>query len=82
MLKISYPVSLFSITQTSKERVAVEKALIFDCSGCELREHSWKFWGLLKKWCDCRVLKGYNVWLPYEENKMMHFESEASVLDS
>lgn len=82
MLKINYPVSLFSITQTSKERVAVEKALIFDYSGCKLQENSWKSLGLLKKSCDCHVLKVYNVWLPYEENKMMHFESEASVLDS
>lgn len=27
------------------------------------------------------VLKVYNAWLPYEENKVMHFENEASVLD-
>lgn len=27
------------------------------------------------------VLKADNAWLPFEENKLMHFENEASVLD-
>lgn len=26
--------------------------------------------------------KVYSVWLPYEDNKVTHFENEASVLDS
>lgn len=27
------------------------------------------------------MLKVENAWLPYEENKLMHIENEASVLD-
>lgn len=38
--------------------------------------------GLLIKSCDCHVLKVYDAWLPYEENKAMQFENEASMLDS
>lgn len=38
--------------------------------------------GLLMKPCNCHVLKVFNAWLPYKENKAMHFENEASVLYS
>lgn len=30
---------------------------------------------------DYHVLNVYNAWLPYEENKVMHFENEASMID-
>lgn len=42
MLKINYLVSLFSITQTSKKGIAVEKAFILDYSSYKLQENSWK----------------------------------------
>lgn len=42
MLKINYPVGLFSITQTSKEYIAPEKAFILDFSSYKLQENSWK----------------------------------------
>lgn len=45
-----------------------------DCSGCMLQESCGRNRG-------CHVLKVDNAWLPYEENKLMHFENEASVLD-
>lgn len=38
--------------------------------------------GLLKKSCDYHMLKVYNLWLHLRENKLIHFENEASVLDS
>ena len=69
------PVSLCSITQTSKEHVAVEKALTFDSSGLLglwAAGDLWKLWGLLKKPCDCHVIKVCNVCLPSKENKVMH----------
>ena len=34
----------------------------------------WKRWGLLKKPCDCHVLKVCNAWLPSKENKVMHLK--------
>ena len=45
VLKTNYPLSLHSITPTSKELVAVEKALIFDSrgySGCKGQDSVWK----------------------------------------
>lgn len=38
--------------------------------------------GLLIKSCDRHVLKVYDAWLPYEENKANQLENEASMLDS
>lgn len=84
MLKTNYPASLCSITQTSKELVAVEKALIFETSGLLWAKAPGKRmhpWGLLTNSCDWHVLWVCNVWLPRGENKAMHFEDEAILLD-